>query len=261
MAFPSDKDKRQSDYLLNRLAKNEKALRKWARTEGVEALRLYDADIPEIPLAIERYGLQASAALAIWLYARPYEKDEAEESAWLDLMSQAASKALDIPPDRVFLKLRKKMRGREQYERKTGGSSDLVVRETGLSFKVNLSDYLDTGLFLDHRPARVALGRSARGKRVLNLFSYTGAFSVHAAAGGATEVLSVDLSNTYHEWARANFALNGIPSAAHEEIKSGCLEFMESAARKGRKWDLVIADPPTFSNSSMTREDFVFYVS
>ncbi|MCX7026312.1 MAG: class I SAM-dependent methyltransferase [Spirochaetes bacterium] len=241
---------------MNRLIKNEKALRKWARKEGIEALRLYDADIPEIPLAIERFGLGSSAALAIWLYERPYEKDYAEESAWLELMARTAAEALDVPVDHVFPKLRKKMKGSEQYEKKAAGLSELIVKESGLSFKVNLSDYLDTGLFLDHRPARAAVGRSSRGKRLLNLFSYTGSFSVHAASGGATEVLSVDLSNTYHEWARANFALNGIPSSAHEEVKVDCLEFIESAVNARKRWDIIVVDPPTFSNSSMAKEDF-----
>jgi 23S rRNA (cytosine1962-C5)-methyltransferase len=256
MPFLSEKDKRQAEYLSNRLVRNEKALRRWARNEGVEALRLYDADIPEIPLAVERYGRGADAACVLWLYERPYEKDETEESAWLDLMAKATAAALSISPDLVYVKTRKKMRGREQYEKKSREARDLVVKEAGLSFRVNLSDYLDTGLFLDHRPARAAIGRSSRGKRVLNLFSYTGAFSVHAAAGGSARVLSVDLSNTYLDWARENFELNGLPASAHEELRADCVAFLEGGKGGCGLWDLIVCDPPTFSNSSMARADF-----
>jgi len=256
MSFPAEKDQRQAEYFSNRLAKNEKALRKWARTEGIEALRLYDADIPEIPLAVERFGLAPSASLVIWLYERPYDKDEAEESAWLDLMASSASETLGLSRERVFVKTRKKMRGAEQYEKKARETRNLIVDEAGLRFKLNLSDYLDTGLFLDHRPARLAIGRAARGKRVLNLFSYTGTFSVHAASGGAAEVLSVDLSNTYNEWTKANFELNGIAPAVHEELKADCIEFLGAAARRKERWDLIVCDPPTFSNSSMAKTDF-----
>ena len=256
MPFPSDKEKRQAEYLGNRLSRNEKSLRKWIRGEEIDAVRLYDADIPEIPLAIERYGSAAEAAVVLWLYERPYEKDEAEESAWLDLMAATAAEALALAPDQVFTKTRKRMKGREQYERKSGKSREMIVREAGLSFRVNLSDYLDIGLFLDHRPARTALGRCSRGKRVLNLFSYTGAFSVHAAAGGAASVCSVDLSNTYLDWASANFELNGLPPSLHEEVRADCSGFLEAAARRKDAWDLIVCDPPTFSNSSMARADF-----
>ena len=256
MPSSPEKDRRQAEYLSNRLARNEKALRRWARKEDIGALRLYDADIPEVPLAIERYGSGADSALVIWLYERPYEKDEAEESAWLALMAAAAAEALEVSPDLVYLKTRKKMRGREQYEKNSGKSREMIVKEAGLSFKVNLSDHLDTGLFLDHRPARTALGRSARGKRVLNLFSYTGAFSVHAAAGGCALVVSVDLSTTYLEWARTNFDLNGLPPSVHQEIKADCVGFLESGAGGKEGWDFIVCDPPTFSNSAMARADF-----
>lgn len=256
MSGPTPKDALQAEYLANRLLKNEKVLRRWARSEGIEALRLYDLDIPEIPLAIERFGLGAEAALVMWLYERPYRKDEEEEAAWLRLMGMTAAEALGIDRKRVFAKRRKHMRGLEQYERLTSSSATMTVRESGLAFEVNLSDYLDTGLFLDHRPARAAVGRAAEGRRVLNLFSYTGGFSVHAAAGGASEVVSVDLSNTYNAWAERNFSLNGLDSRRRELVKADCLDFLGRAAARGRTWDLVVCDPPTFSNSSMMESDF-----
>ena len=250
---------RQADYLANRLAKNEKILRRWARREGIEAIRLYDRDIPEIPLAVDRYGpagASAGTALHLSLYERPYDKDPAEEGRWLDAMASAAAERLGIAKDRVFVKTRRRMRGLAQYERQAGTAAEMIVREAGLSFIVNLSEYLDTGLFLDHRPARAMVGRAAQGLRVLNLFCYTGAFSVHAAAGGAGKVVSVDLSNTYLSWAQRNFEVNGLSAERHRFERSDAMAFLQRAAREGMKWDLIIADPPTFSNSTMTEADF-----
>ena len=256
MSFPSEKDRRQAEYLANRLIRNRRLLRKWARKEDVHALRLYDRDIPEIPLAIDLYGEEAEAALVVALYERPYEKDETEETAWLDLMAGTAASALGVAPERVHLKTRRRMKGLSQYARAGDARAESVIGESGLRFLVNFSDYLDTGLFLDHRPARAAVRAVSPGKRVLNLFSYTGSFSVYAAAGGAAEVLSVDLSNTYLAWAKENFRLNGIPAGIHRTVKADVMEFLEDEANSGKKWDLIIADPPTFSNSTMAREDF-----
>ncbi|HWR11400.1 MAG TPA: class I SAM-dependent methyltransferase [Rectinemataceae bacterium] len=256
MSFPSEKDTRQADYLSNRLLRNFRLLRKWARAEDIHALRLYDRDIPEIPLAVDLYGEGDGATLLIALYERPYEKDEAEESAWLDLMAQSAAKSLNVSPRRVHLKTRRKMKGLSQYDR--GGDKKVftVARESGLFFRVNFSDYLDTGLFLDHRPARAILRRAAAGKRVLNLFSYTGSFSVYAAAGGAAEVVSVDLSNTYLSWSVENFKLNELSEKVHTPVKADVMTFLKQASASGRTWDIIVADPPTFSNSTMTKEDF-----
>ncbi|HEY9053943.1 MAG TPA: class I SAM-dependent methyltransferase [Rectinemataceae bacterium] len=258
MILRSEKDERQAEYFSNRLAKNEKTLRRWARSEGIQALRLYDADIPEVPLYLDRYGAPENACAVLGLYERPYEKPEEEETAWLVLMVEAASASLSIPPERIFLKRRRRMRGAEQYMKADakGRSQTMYVEECGLRFHVNLSDYLDTGLFLDHRPARLALRRSSRGKRVLNLFAYTGSFSINAAAGGAAQVTSVDLSNTYLEWTRKNFALNGLETSAHAEIRSDCMEYLSKARARRERFDLIVADPPTYSNSSMTARDF-----
>jgi 23S rRNA (cytosine1962-C5)-methyltransferase len=253
----NDKILRQAEYFSNRLKKNEKNLRSWIRKEAVHALRLYDKDIPEIPLAVDRYDNGDRSALVMHLYERPYDKPEEEESIWLDIMKEAASKTLNIPKDMVFLKTRRRMRGLEQYDRmKDTRGFEMVVEESGLRFLVNLSEYLDTGLFLDHRPSRKAIGASCQGKSVLNLFSYTGAFSVYAAAGGASKVVSVDLSNTYLAWAKVNFSLNSISAGTHSTSRSDVFAYLERERSSGTKWDIIIADPPTFSNSSMAKEDF-----
>ncbi len=250
--MPSEKDLRQAEYFRNRVAKNEKALRRWARREGVEALRLYDRDIPEVPLALDRYG----DALLMALYERPYEKEEELEAEWLDLMATSAAQALSVDPALVFMKRRKRQRGDEQYERLAGEAAERRVREGGLSFIVNLSDYLDTGLFLDHRETRSLVRAESAGKRVLNLFCYTGSFSVYAAAGGAASVTSVDLSNTYLSWASRNLALNGFSTDRHPLVRADALAYLEASARSGARWDLIVADPPTFSNSKSAEEDF-----
>jgi 23S rRNA (guanine2445-N2)-methyltransferase / 23S rRNA (guanine2069-N7)-methyltransferase len=248
----SDKDHRQAEYFRNRLAKNEKALRRWARTQGVEALRLYDRDIPEVPLALDRYG----EALLLALYERPYEKDEELEAEWLELMAGAASEALGIPTTSVFLKKRRRQRGSDQYERLGSDKAERVVHEGGLSFVVNLSDYLDTGLFLDHRSTRALVRAESAGKSVLNLFAYTGSFSVYAAAGGAASVTSVDLSNTYLDWAARNLTFNGFTGSAYPLVRADVMSFLAGAASAGKRWDLVVADPPTFSNSKGAERDF-----
>lgn len=195
-------------------------------------------------------------ALSISLYERPYEKDEAEEAAWLGLMAESAAAALGVAPELVFARTRRRMRGDAQYERLGTGKAERVVREGGLSFIVNLSDYLDTGLFLDHRPARAMVRAESAGKRVLNLFAYTGSFTVYAASGGAAEATSVDLSNTYLDWAERNLLLNGFSGPAFPLVRAEVRAFLAAAARKGERWDLIVADPPTFSNSKASPEDF-----
>jgi 23S rRNA (cytosine1962-C5)-methyltransferase len=252
----TEREERQAEYLRNRLAKNEKRLRRWARHEGIDALRLFDNDIPEIPLAVERYGLGPEAALHISLYERPYEKDDGAEAEWLSLMAAAAADALGVEPASIFIKTRRRMRGLEQYERYGSETVERRVHEGALAFFVNLGGYLDTGLFLDHRPTRALVRAAAGGRNVLNLFSYTGSFSVYAAAGGATSVTSVDISAKYLSWAERNLALNGFSSSVHPLVRSDVRVFLEDAARRGRRWDLIVVDPPTFSNSKRSPEDF-----
>jgi len=256
----------QARMFSNRLIKRFRHLKKWALRTGVDAFRLYDKDIPEIPLVLDFYGdcnLIHDAAISGALYKRPYEKDQADEELWLSAMKESISDALDVPKERVFIKQRQKQRGTSQYEKVSGARFEKIVSEGGppssrLSFKVNLSDYLDTGLFIDRRLLRAIVRDEAAGKKVLNLFSYTGSFSVYAAAGGAASTDSVDLSNTYLNWALENFALNGFSAGfskssqscnSHRLIRADVLEFLQRAVFDKKKWDIIIADPPAFSNS------------
>jgi 23S rRNA G2069 N7-methylase RlmK/C1962 C5-methylase RlmI len=251
----------QAELLYNRIKKRARHLKKWARRIGTDAFRLYDRDIPEIPLLIDFYKDAVSGAL----FERPYEKDEAEEMHWLSAMTEALSGALAIPSDRIFLKIRKRQRRDSQYDRLVHQNFFVDVREEGLTFRVNLSDYLDTGLFLDRRRLRSMLRKEVTGKKVLNLFCYTATFSVYAAAGGASVVDSVDMSNTYLNWGETNFALNGLktalvrpetlfdPAVPFRFIRTDVLSFLDHAANTQSRWDIIVLDPPTFSNSkSMT---------
>jgi 23S rRNA (guanine2445-N2)-methyltransferase / 23S rRNA (guanine2069-N7)-methyltransferase len=231
-----------------RLAKRFKHLAKWARRQGIEAFRVYDRDIPEIPLAIDWYGGWLHAAE----YDRPHERTEIEHEVWLDRMIEAAAAELAVPPDRTFLKARRRQRAGEQYEKLAERKAMVTVHEGGLAFDCNLSDYVDTGLFLDHRITRSLVRDEAAGKRFLNLFCYTGSFSVYAAAGGATETTSVDLSNTYLDWTRSNLARNGFKDAGrHRTVRDEARAFLEHRARRGEPpFDLVVVDPPTYSRSA-----------
>jgi 23S rRNA G2069 N7-methylase RlmK/C1962 C5-methylase RlmI len=262
-----------AEMLANRLRKRFRHLKKWAARIGTDVFRLYDRDIPEIPLVLDWYGDAVAGAL----YRRPYEKDDAEEYRWIKRMGEAAAEALEIDPDRVFIKFRERQRGKAQYRRLDTTRITREVNEGGLRFKVNLSDYLDTGLFPDRRRFRSLIRNEAAGKRVLNLFCYTASCSVYAAAGGAAEIDSVDLSNTYLAWGLENFSLNGfrgelvsggeLPGYARSPgprrpagpdnrraspfrfIRADVLSFLPEAAKKRRLWDIIILDPPAFSNS------------
>ena len=249
------KNQYQAELFKNRLQKRFKHLSKWAKREGIFAYRLYDKDIPEIPLAVDIYfaetdGPENTAFLLIYLYKRPYEKSQEEEREWLLEIEEAASSSLVIPKERIFIKLRKKQKGKSQYE-KAGSSKNLIrVKEGECLFYINVEDYLDSGLFLDHRPARSMVFKKSKNKKVLNLFSYTGSFSVHAAKGGAASVDSVDLSNTYLNWAKENLKLNKLfDEHKNRLIKSDVIVFLKKAIEEQKKWDLIICDPPTFSNS------------
>ena len=243
--------------LANRLQKRLRHLKKWAQRTGTGAFRLYDRDIPEIPLVLDFYGASISeAAVSGALYKRPYEKDEAEEEKWLSVMKDSISEALGIKPAHIFLKQRQRQRGTAQYEKTGKARYEKIITEGGLSFKVNLSDYLDTGLFPDRRLLRALVRTESVGKRVLNLFSYTGSFSVYAAAGGAALTESVDLSNTYLEWARENFLLNSFHSDKNKLIRADVLKFLEKAVTEKKRWDIIILDPPAFSNSKKMEDSF-----
>ena len=245
----------QAEMLFNRLRKRFSHLRKWAARTGAGAYRLYDRDIPEIPLVLDFYSNDEVKAVSGALYKRPYEKDEGEEESWLSAMTAAAAEALNVNTQNIFLKVRRRQRHRltgnenkfdAQYQKEEGGAFEMVIKENGLSFIVNLSGYIDTGIFPDLRLLRKMVMAEASGKTVLNLFCYTGSFSVYAAAGGARRVDSVDMSSTYLKRALRNCALNGVEVSP---VRADVFKFLEEAAASGRKWDMIIADPPAFSNS------------
>ena len=240
----------QAEMFANRLVKQARHLRKWPK-RGITCYRLYDRDIPEIPLAVDLY----EGRLHIAEYDRPHTRTAGQHADWLEKMASAAGEKLAIPPENIFLKRRRRQRGTDQYERTSEAGPRITVSEGGCKFLVNLSDYIDTGLFLDHRITRGMVRDEAAGKRMLNLFAYTGAFSVYAAAGGAVATTTVDLSNTYLDWARANFRLNEIEGDAHRFVRSDAIAFIRDHA-PGPQYDLAVVDPPTFSNSKSTESVF-----
>lgn len=238
-----------SGALAGRLRKRQRHVGRWARKAGTTAYRLYDRDIPEHPLVVERYGDDAVA----WLYRRTRDEEMADALAWEARVGEEIQDGLDLPAERVHLKRRGRQRGlQSQYEREARWHETRVVVEGGLRFEVNLSDFLDTGLFLHHRKTRAWIREAAEGLRFLNLFSYTGAFTVHARAGGAATSTSVDLSRTYHRWAERNLALNGLPTddPAHRLEAKDCLAWLDGARARQVRYDLIFVDPPTFSNST-----------
>ncbi len=218
------------EMFANRLRKNARHLAKWGRRRGISCYRLYDRDIPEFPFVVDYYEGR------IHLQALSGELS--------DEIVKAAADALELPVEAIHLKRREGQKGDSQYEKTGMSGGDFVVSENGCQFIVNLDAYLDTGLFLDHRNMRKMVGERAQGRRFLNLFAYTGSFTVYAAKGGATSTTTVDLSNTYLEWARRNLELNDILN--NNNIRSDVKVFLEECESE---YDLIVLDPPTFSNS------------
>lgn len=300
----------QAELFANRLRKKYKELRKWARKNRVSCYRLYDRDIPEIPVSLDLYEFLPSdvsspmecarflseqndrlsandhtAELAqkertfavLYLYERPYEKADEEEQIWMNAMSKAAAEVLQIEQSHIIQKFRKQQshKNGSQYTKnnlcKSAESVDnsTLIQECGQLFKIDLSSYLDNGLFFDHRPLRNTVRDTCSNKSVLNLFCYTGSFSVYAASGNAKRVESVDLSNTYLDWARENMSQNGFDdkkkyiftradcirflqekALAQKAIKAGTAD--EETKKTAQTYDIIILDPPTFSNSKNT---------
>jgi 23S rRNA G2069 N7-methylase RlmK/C1962 C5-methylase RlmI len=212
---------------------------------------LYERDVPDVPLVVDRY----EDALHIAEFARPHDRSPAQHADWLDLMARTAAEVLDVPRKLVFVKHRDRQRGADQYERLDDREARFIVREGGLKFIVNLSDYVDTGLFLDHRITRQTVRAAAAGKRFLNLFGYTGSFSVYAAAGGAATTTTVDKSVTYTAWACENMKLNGFADPPHHIVRSDIRAFVDSLSPSDI-WELAVVDPPTFSNTKGMEEDW-----
>ena len=295
----------QAELFSNRLQKKYRELRKWARKNRISCYRLYDRDIPEIPVSLDLYEFlpdtidhtieaarfmsEQNAKLSanirgieeeikqrtfavIYLYECPYQKDEHEEEIWLEKMSEQCCKVLGIEKSHIIKKMRKHFNhnaGNQYKKENTIGESDSVssinglIQEQGQLFRTDLTTYLDTGLFFDHRPLRSLVRETCSNKRVLNLFCYTGSFSVYAAQGNASYIESVDLSNTYLDWAKENMKLNGFSDKKkYVYTKTDCIRFLQEKAtgvksgkiKNEELYDLIILDLPTFSNSKSTQD-------
>ncbi|WP_210416991.1 bifunctional 23S rRNA (guanine(2069)-N(7))-methyltransferase RlmK/23S rRNA (guanine(2445)-N(2))-methyltransferase RlmL [Brenneria corticis] len=240
---------RIAEDFANRLRKNLRKLEKWARQQGIECYRLYDADLPDYNVAVDRYG----SWVVVQEYAPPKTVDAQKARQRLFDVINATLSVLDIPSNQLILKTRERQKGKSQYEKLAQKGEFLLVTEYNAKLWVNLTDYLDTGLFLDHRVARKTLGEMSQGKDFLNLFAYTGSASVHAGLGGARSTTTVDMSRTYLEWAEKNLRVNGLTGRQHRLIHADCLSWLREA---NEQFDVIFIDPPTFSNSKRMEESF-----
>lgn len=231
----------------NRIEKNYKHRAKWAKKEGLQCFRVYEKDIPEFPFIVDIYKDYAV------IFEKRDSEIDAEKFDHFKFIISAIKDVMDLPEEKIIIKSRMKQKGTTQYEKLEDRNEFFPVKEYQAEFLVNLHDYLDTGLFLDHRPMRQVIFKEAKDKKFLNLFSYTGSVSVMAALGGATHITSIDLSSTYQEWARKNFELNKLSLKNHNFIVQSALEYIEQAVNK---FDLIFLDPPTFSNSKKMEDDF-----
>ena len=233
----------------NRLKKNLKQRRRWAKREGIEAYRIYDADLPDYAVAIDCYGDQVH----VQEYQAPPQIDQRVARRRLREIVTLVPEILGVDDMDIHVKVRQRQRGMSQYEKQAETGDFIPIQEYGLVFRVNLTDYLDTGLFLDHRLTRQLLRHEAQGRRFLNLFAYTGSASVAAAAGGATATTTVDMSATYLAWARENMDLNGFTGAEHIYVQEDCLQWLQ---RCRERFGLIFLDPPSFSNSKRMQDSF-----
>jgi len=235
----------------NRLAKVYKHIGKIARKQNLACFRVYDVDLPEFPFIIDVY----KDLVYVAEYKSKHKLSEEDYETWLNTSLEIIQEVFGVEKENVFLKLRERQKGEQQYSKLNQEKKELIVDEHGLSFIVNLSDYLDTGLFLDHRLTRQKVKEIASGKRVLNLFSYTGSFSVYAASGNAQKITTVDLSKTYINWAKRNLTYNKLYNdEKHEFIQADVLQYLKTV--EPNSYDLVILDPPTFSNSKRMEDIF-----
>ena len=250
----------------NRLRKNLAHWSKWARRRGVTCFRIYDRDVPQFPFAIDWYEAispRTETHLHVQEIDTGWKMTDEDYTAWLVAVCDAICEVCAIPAGQLHLKRRERQRGTSQYEKLDDVAAEaFVVLEAGHRFEVNFDSYLDTGLFLDHRPMRAMVaesiaGRAKRGNgtRFLNLFAYTGSFTVHAAIAGAGHSTTVDLSNTYQAWTSRNFAHNGIDAHRHVLVRADVLGWLVGAVATKQRYDVIVLDPPSFSNSKKMQDD------
>jgi len=234
----------KSSAIKNRIRKNYRHVRKWAKRSKTDCFRIYDRDIKEYPLVIDFYA----GRFCVQFFS--YDRDSDEPLAELkDEIDQALISIFEVSSDLIYWRTRIKRKKTQQYEKLAKQDQFFTVFEYGAKFKVNLDDYLDTGLFLDHRETRQMVASLAKNKRVLNLFAYTCSFSIQAALAGAEYTLSVDMSNTYTDWGQDNFVLNSLSLKNNEIVRADCLKFIDETISKGTDFDIIVIDPPTISRS------------
>jgi 23S rRNA (cytosine1962-C5)-methyltransferase len=241
----------KSSPLKNRIRNTYRHIRKWAKRTQTNCFRIYDRDIREYPLAIDYYD----GKFCVHYFTQNRDFEEPSQELY-DEAVDAICSIFHTDLQSIYWRTRIKREKTEQYEKAAESKEFFTVLEYGVKFKINLLDYLDTGLFLDHRETRRKVALIAKGKRVLNLFAYTCSFSVHAALSGAIFTKSVDLSNTYTSWGRDNFSLNGILPSNHPIVRADCLKFLDEEFRTRMKYDLIIIDPPTISRSKKMDQMF-----
>jgi 23S rRNA (cytosine1962-C5)-methyltransferase len=240
-----------TDMLEARLAKNDARLARTFAREGTDCFRVYDHDIPELPFTVDRYG----AHVVVTEVPGKHARTDAAHHAFLDAVHAAVARALAVAPDHVVFKRRIRRLAGTQHEKHDDEAMETIVHERGLAFAVNLTSKIDTGLFLDHRNLRRRVQESAGDKSVLNLFCYTGAFTVCAAKGGATRTLSVDLSNTALDRLRENLRLNALDGDRHVLLRRDCLAWLDEAVHTALRFDIIVLDPPSASVSKAATRD------
>jgi 23S rRNA (cytosine1962-C5)-methyltransferase len=241
----------KGSLIKNRIRKNYRHVRKWAKRTLTNCFRIYDRDIKEYPFAIDFYD----GRFSVQFFSYDKDRDEPKEQVKLELDSALLS-LFGVSQEQIYWRTRFKREKLEQYEKVDQKQEFFTVLEHGVKFQVNLHDYLDTGLFLDHRQTRQIVAKLAAHKRLLNLFAYTSSFSVHAAIHGALSTTSVDMSHTYTRWSLENFRLNDLSLETNEVIAADCLKFLEAEIRSSRRYDLIVIDPPTISRSKKMDEMF-----
>lgn len=235
----------------NRIRKNYRHVRKWAKRSQTDCFRIYDREIKSYQLAIDFYANR----FCVHYFSRSRENPEPSQQI-IEETENALCSIFATTPENIYWRTRIRRKKTAQYEKVGESKSFFTVQEYGVKFKVNLLDYLDTGLFLDHRETRRLLAAEAKGKRLLNLFAYTCAFSVHAAVAGASFTKSVDMSNTYTAWGEDNFILNSISLKNNEIVRADCLKFLDHEIRSANKYDIIVVDPPTISRSKKMNQMF-----